>query len=84
MLKLKIVSPERIEFEGETSDVKVPGTMGNFEILDNHAPIISSLQKGMVEYTTAEGVQQLPITGGFVSVLKNEVSLCVEKDDEPA
>lgn len=84
MLKLKIVSPERIEFEGETSDVKVPGTMGNFEILDNHAPIISSLQKGIVEYTTAEGVRQLPITGGFVSVLKNEVSLCVEKDDEPA
>lgn len=84
MLKLKIVSPERIEFEGETSDVKVPGTMGNFEILDNHAPIISSLQKGIVEYTTAEGVHQLPITGGFVSVLKNEVSLCVEKDDESA
>jgi F-type H+-transporting ATPase subunit epsilon len=84
MLKLKIVSPEKIEFQGEASDVKVPGTMGNFEILENHAPIISSLQKGMVEYTTSEGVQQLPIAGGFVEVLKNEVSLCVEKDDESA
>ena len=74
MLKLKIVSPERVEFEGEVESVKVPGMMGNFEILTNHAPIISSLQKGVVEY---DG-KQLPVTGGFVSVQKNEVSVCVE------
>ena len=49
MLKLKIVSPERVEFEGEVERVKVPGMMGNFEILTDHAPIISSLQKGIVE-----------------------------------
>jgi F-type H+-transporting ATPase subunit epsilon len=74
MLKLKIVSPERIEFTGEVESVKVPGTMGNFEILTDHAPIISSLQKGVVEY---DG-KQIEILGGFVAVQKNEVSLCVE------
>jgi F-type H+-transporting ATPase subunit epsilon len=74
MLKLKIVSPERVEFTGEVESVKVPGTMGNFEILQNHAPIISTLQKGIVEYSG----QQLAILGGFVEVQKNEVSLCVE------
>ncbi|MCR4957671.1 MAG: ATP synthase F1 subunit epsilon [Prevotella sp.] len=74
MLKLKIVSPERIEFAGEVESVKVPGTMGNFEILTDHAPIISSLQKGVVEY---DG-QKLDIMGGFVAVQKNEVSICVE------
>ncbi|MBQ3629998.1 MAG: ATP synthase F1 subunit epsilon [Prevotella sp.] len=74
MLKLKIVSPERVEFEGEVESVKVPGAMGNFEILQNHAPIISSLQKGVVEY---DG-KQLAVTGGFVAVQKNEVSVCVE------
>lgn len=74
MLKLKIVSPERVEFEGEVESVKVPGTKGNFEILVNHAPIISLLQKGVVEY----GGNQLPIMGGFVAVQKNEVSVCVE------
>ena len=74
MLKLKIVSPERVEFEGEVESVKVPGMMGNFEILTNHAPIISSLQKGIVEYNG----KKLPITGGVVSVQKNEVSVCVE------
>ena len=74
MLKLKIVSPERVEFEGEVERVKVPGMMGNFEILNDHAPIISSLVKGVVEY---DG-KQLPISGGFVAVQKNEVSVCVE------
>ena len=77
MLKLKIVSPERIEFTGEVESVKVPGTQGNFEILTDHAPIISSLQKGVVEY---DG-KQLDILGGFVAVQKNEVSICVEKDE---
>lgn len=77
MLKLKIVSPERIEFTGEVQSVKVPGTQGNFEILNDHAPIISSLQKGVVEY---DG-KQLEVLGGFVAVQKNEVSICVEMDE---
>ncbi len=77
MLRLKIVSPEKVEFEGEVERVKVPGTKGNFEILNNHAPIISTLQKGIVEY---DG-KQLNILGGFVEVQKNEVSLCIEKSE---
>ena len=77
MLNLKIVSPEKIEFSGEVERVKVPGTQGQFEILNGHAPIISTLQKGVVEY---DG-QQLEILGGFVEVQKNEVSLCVEKSE---
>ena len=75
MLQLKIVSPERIEFTGEVESVKVPGTQGSFEILKDHAPIISTLGEGIVEY---DG-QQLPILGGFVEVQKNQVSLCVER-----
>lgn len=75
MLSLKIVSPEKIEFTGEVDSVKVPGTKGNFEILTGHAPIISTLQKGVVEY---DG-KQLKILGGFVSVQQDEVSLCIEK-----
>lgn len=77
-LKLKIVSPERIEYSGVVTSVLVPGTMGSFEILNDHAPIISSLQPGVVEYATADGKVQLTIKGGFVEVQKNEVSLCVE------
>ena len=79
MLKLKIVSPEKIEFEGEVDSVLVPGSMGQFEILVNHAPIISSLDKGKVVYTLPGGEKKpLDISGGFVEVQKNVVSLCVE------
>ena len=78
MLKLKIVSPEKIVFQGDVESVLVPGTLGSFEILTDHAPIISSLEVGKVEYTTQEGKQQMQIQGGFVEVKKNEVSLCVE------
>jgi F-type H+-transporting ATPase subunit epsilon len=79
MLKLKIVTPERVEFDGEAQSVTVPGTLGSFEILTDHAPIISSLEKGVVEYTTAAGEKlEQTISGGFVEVQKNVVSVCVE------
>jgi len=78
MLQLRIVSPEKVEFDGAVESVLVPGTMGQFEILNDHAPIISTLQKGNVEYVTKEGKVTLSILGGFVEVQKNKVSLCVE------
>lgn len=78
MLKLKIVSPEKVVYKGQAESVSVPGTLGSFEILTGHAPIISSLEKGNVEYTTQEGKQQLAVYGGFVEVQNDEVSLCVE------
>ena len=78
MLELRIVSPEKVEFDGAVKSVLVPGTMGQFEILNDHAPIISTLQKGDVEYVTKEGKVTLSILGGFVEVQKNKVSLCVE------
>ena len=78
MLNLKIVSPEKVEYDGVAERVLVPGTMGQFEILSNHAPIISTLQKGVVEYINKEGKTSLDILGGFVEVQKNQVSLCVE------
>ena len=78
MLTLKIVSPERVIYEGPIERIKVPGTAGSFEILDNHAPIISSLEVGAVEYVTNGSVVSLEINGGFVEARKNEVNLCVE------
>jgi F-type H+-transporting ATPase subunit epsilon len=78
MLELRIVSPERIEYDGQVESVLVPGSMGQFEILQDHAPIISTLQNGEVVYTTKEGRVSLSIQGGFVEVQKNVVSVCVE------
>lgn len=78
MLKLKIVSPEKVVYEGDADSVSVPGMLGKFEILNNHAPIISSLTHGTVEYANREGKQSINVRGGFVEVKKNEVCLCVE------
>lgn len=79
MLTLKIISPEKIVFTGEVERVTVPGTLGEFEILDNHAPIISSLEAGTVTYLPVGGEKMLQaIKGGFVEVQKNDIGLCVE------
>ena len=78
MLTLRIVSPERIVFTGEVDSVLVPGTVGPFEILNNHAPIISTLVEGKVAYSVKGDNKELHIVGGFVEVKKNLVSLCVE------
>lgn len=77
-LRLKIVTPERIVYDGDIVSVRVPGVLGSFEVLENHAPIISALEKGMVEYTMINDKKQIEISGGFVEVQKNVVSLCVE------
>ena len=79
MLKLKIVSPEKIMFDGDVESITVPGTLGSFEILTSHAPIISSLEDGTVMYQLSDGTkQEFVVHGVFVEVQKNMVSLCVE------
>lgn len=77
-LELKIVSPEKVEFEGKVDRVIVPGTVGQFEILENHAPIISTLEKGRVMYYDSEGEHEINVSMGFVEVQKNIVNICVE------
>lgn len=78
MLTLKIVSPEKIVFNGAIESVVVPGTAGQFEILEHHAPIISSLEKGVVTYKANGEESSINILGGFVAVKKDEVNVCVE------
>jgi ATP synthase F1, epsilon subunit len=79
MLRLKVISPEKILFDGDVESVTVPGTLGEFEVLENHAPIISSLNAGKMMFVVPnEGKMEINIAGGFVEVQKNEVSLCVE------
>ncbi|MCI7311027.1 MAG: ATP synthase F1 subunit epsilon [Prevotella sp.] len=79
MLKIKIISPDKVLFSGEVERIIVPGMMGRFEVLTNHAPIISILEKGSVAYDVANGERsELQISGGFIEVQKNRVNLCVE------
>ena len=72
-MHLEIVTPEKKVFEGEVTSATFPGADGSFQVLNNHAPLISLLSEGIVEYKTKESKQQVRITGGVVEVLKNKV-----------
>ena len=77
-LKLNIVSPERQLFSGEVELVELPGAMGRFEVLHNHAPLVSSLTAGNVTYRSGSTTDSLSISGGFVEVRDNVVTVCAE------
>ena len=72
-MHLEILTPEKKVFDGEVSVVTFPGAEGSFQVLDHHAPMISLLKEGSVEYKGKEGSQNVRISGGVVEVLKNKV-----------
>jgi F-type H+-transporting ATPase subunit epsilon len=75
---LEILTPEKKIFEGNVTIATFPGADGSFQIMDNHAPLISLLKEGVVEYKSKEASQTLNITGGVVEVLKNKVVLLAD------
>ena len=86
-LHLVIVSPEHTLFDGLVNWVELPGDMGRFQVLYNHAPLISSLQKGTIAFESfasqpnvKQDTQTIAIIGGFVEVKDNSISVCVEQE----
>lgn len=77
-MKLKIITPESILYDGEVKSVNLPGKYGSFSILKNHAPLITILKKGVLSYTTTEDTSDINIEGGFVEVNNNTVTICLE------
>ena len=74
---LEILTPEKKIFEGNVTIVTFPGADGSFQVMDNHAPIISLLKEGTVEYKGKSGTNRIGIVGGVVEVLKNKVIVLV-------
>ena len=77
-IALHIVSPEGTLVEQAVSAVTLPGTVGPFEVLKDHAALISSLEKGDIIYIADGKENRLPIAEGFVEVHDNQVDVCVE------
>jgi F-type H+-transporting ATPase subunit epsilon len=75
---LEIITPDKKVFSGEVISVKVPGTNGQFQVLKNHAPIISTLANGKVTVKTATETKIYDVKGGVVEVLKNKVVVLAE------
>ena len=75
-MKLEIITPEKRLFDGKVKLVKVPGASGSFEILNNHAPIISTLTKGTIKVITETDQKELiDIDSGIVEVKANSISI---------
>jgi F-type H+-transporting ATPase subunit epsilon len=75
-VKLEIITPEKRLFDGKVKLVKVPGASGSFEILNNHAPIISTLTKGTIKVITETDQKELiDIDSGIVEVKANNISI---------
>jgi F-type H+-transporting ATPase subunit epsilon len=77
-MKLTILSPDKEIFSGEVTSVKVPGSAGSFELLNNHAPIVSSLSNGVVRVRTPKETFSFKVDKGFIEMLNNNISLLVQ------
>ena len=78
-MNVSILSPLKSLFQGEATSVNLPGKVGAFTILENHAPIVSTLDKGVITITNRDEVSEIEIVSGFVEVHDNEVTICVEQ-----
>lgn len=76
-MKLRIISAEKIEFEGEVDQVTLPGALGSFQVLKNHAALISSLVAGTMSYVHDGDTVTRDIAGGVADVKNNVVSVCL-------
>jgi F-type H+-transporting ATPase subunit epsilon len=81
-MHIEIISPDKSFFKGEVKSVTVPGRKGEFQVLNDHAPIISTLGAGQVTVKTGSGdVLLYDITGGVIEVRKNKIILLIEGTD---
>ena len=75
-MKLEIITPEKRLFDGEVKLVQVPGAKGSFEILKNHAPIISTLAQGKIKVITEADKQEFfEINSGIIEVKANIITI---------
>lgn len=78
MLRLEIVTPEKKVVDETVDAVTVPGANGEIGILPNHAPLISTLKPGILAYTRGGATERLVISGGFIEVSADKVSVLAD------
>lgn len=79
MFHLSIVTPEKVFFEAEVKSLQVPGTEGYLGVLSNHAPLITAVQPGRIEFVDADDRRHtLAVSTGFLEVSRNKANLLVE------
>ena len=74
-LKLEVITPEQVALRDESTSVVVPGVDGELGIWPNHAPLLAGLKPGVVTYKTASGTEKLVVSGGFIEISNNVISI---------
>ncbi len=83
MFTLKILSVEKTVFLGEVHSVTAPGTIGSFQILTDHASMISTLEKGQVKVILPDDTEHTyQITGGVFEVYQNKATILADSVEE--
>ncbi|MCD7710364.1 MAG: F0F1 ATP synthase subunit epsilon [Porphyromonadaceae bacterium] len=77
-MTLEIISPTGTLFHGEVSRVTLPGTIGSFTVLQDHASLLSTLKAGEISYESDGAVKTVAAEGGFVDVNNNRVVVCLK------
>lgn len=78
-MNVEIISPESTLFEGQATYVFLPGSDGSLGVMNNHAPLITSLKKGVVRVKEASGKEhKFEVKGGTVEVFNNKMIILAE------
>jgi F-type H+-transporting ATPase subunit epsilon len=78
-MRIEIITPEQKVFEGDIKSVRVPGKKGSFQVLKNHAPIVSTLDNGAVMLVDMNGNESThEISGGVIEVKANKIILLAD------
>ena len=78
-MQLILLSPVKTLFNGDVESVTIPGSKGQFTVLPQHAPLMTTIEKGVITYVTKDGETSLTVEDGFADVKNNVVSICIEK-----
>jgi F-type H+-transporting ATPase subunit epsilon len=78
-MKIEIITPDKKVYDGEIKSVRVPGKKGSFQVLKDHAPIVSTLENGIVLMVDMEDNQkEFEINGGVIEVKANKIILLAD------
>ncbi|MFT5886213.1 MAG: F-type H+-transporting ATPase subunit epsilon [Arcticibacterium sp.] len=75
---LEIITPDKNVFEGEVAMVTLPGKNGEFQLLNDHAPLVSTLAKGNLTYEQNGSKNSFLVDGGVIEVVNNKVLVLAE------
>jgi F-type H+-transporting ATPase subunit epsilon len=76
---IEIITPDKRVYEGQVKSVKLPGSSGSFGVMNNHAPIISTLEKGTIKIVDeAKNTLFFEVNGGVVEVINNKLIVLAE------